>query len=267
MANKVLLVGINDYRQINDLSGCVNDITNIRDVLLKYFGFTVPDVRVLADSRATKKNIMDRLKWLVTGSKKGDTLIFHYSGHGTQIRDRDGDDLKDHKDEAICPWDTDWDGGLILDDDLSNIFKNLQKGVSLEVILDACHSGTGTREIGAMKDMKIRFLPPPIDIECRAEEHLKTKSIAKKSVTAPINHVLWAGCRDNQTSADALIGNTYNGAFTYFFCRHIRDTQGKVSRAELLRRVRASLRHEGYAQVPQLEVPGAEIEKSTVFGG
>ena len=47
MAKKALLVGINDYQRINDLSGCINDVTNVRDVLLKYFGFTVPDIRVL----------------------------------------------------------------------------------------------------------------------------------------------------------------------------------------------------------------------------
>lgn len=267
MEVQALLVGINDYKQINDLSGCVNDVTNIRDVLLKYFGFTVADIRVLVNSRATKKNILDRLKWLINGAKNGDTLIFHYSGHGTQVRDRDGDDLKDHMDEAICPWDTNWDGGLILDDDLCNIFQGLPKGVTLEVILDACHSGTGTRELMAMKEMKIRFFPPPVDIECSREEGLKINGFGAKSGLKALNHVLWAGCKDNQTSADALIGNTYNGAFSYYFCRHIRDTQGKLSRVELLRRIRASLRHEGYSQIPQLEVPGPAIEKRIVFQG
>jgi hypothetical protein len=261
MAKRALLVGINDYKEINDLSGCINDITNIRDVLLKYYGFTVPDMRVLTDSRATKANIISRLKWLVSGAKKGDTIVFHYSGHGTQIRDRDGDELKDHMDEAICPWDTNWDGGLILDDDLYNIFQGLKAGVTLEVLLDSCHSGTGTREIMAMKDMKFRFLPPPIDIECRNEEGLKVKNIGMKTQIKTLNHVLWAGCKSAQTSADALIGNTYNGAFTYYFCKHIRDSQGKISREDLIKRVRASLKHEGYAQVPQLEVPDPQKQK------
>jgi len=265
MAKKALLVGINDYKQINDLNGCINDVTNMRDVLLKYFDFTVPDIRVVVDSRATKANILARLKWLVKGAKKGDTLIFHYSGHGTQLRDRDGDELKDHLDEAICPWDTNWDGGLILDDDLYNIFQGLPKGVSLEVLLDACHSGSGTREIMMMKEMKIRFLPPPIDIECRIEEGLKVKRIAKGSPEKPLTHILWAGCKDNQTSADALIGTTYNGAFTYYFCKYIRETQGKIKRQELLKRIRASLKYAGYSQIPQLEVPVPIKKEEMVF--
>ena len=253
MAKKALLVGINDYKEINDLGGCINDVTNVRDVLLKYYGFTVSDIRVLVDKRATRENILSRLKWLVSGAKKADTLVFHYSGHGTQIRDRHGDELKDHMDEAICPWDTNWDGGLILDDDLYDIFQGLRAGVALEVILDACHSGTGTREISAIQDMKIRFLPPPVDVECRNEEGLKVQSIGMKAQIRKLNHVLWAGCKNSQTSADALIGNTYNGAFTYYFCKHIRDSQGRISREDLIKRVRASLKHEGYAQIPQLE--------------
>ncbi|MBI3814156.1 MAG: caspase family protein [Nitrospinae bacterium] len=64
-----------------------------------------------------------------------------------------------------------------------------------------------------------------------------------------------------------MIGNTYNGAFTYYFCRHIRDSHGKINRAELLKRLRASLRHEGYSQIPQLEVSASAKEKEAVFQG
>src|SRR3990172_4884819 len=97
MANKALIVGINKYRLSGaDLQGCVNDVTNIRYILIKYLGFKVKDIRALVDARATKKGIMDRLEWLVRDAKAGDRLLFHFSGHGSQIRDRDGDELKDH---------------------------------------------------------------------------------------------------------------------------------------------------------------------------
>lgn len=40
MGQKVLLVGINRYKMDGaDLQGCVNDVTNIRDILLKFFCF------------------------------------------------------------------------------------------------------------------------------------------------------------------------------------------------------------------------------------
>jgi hypothetical protein len=91
------------------------------------------------------------------------------------------------------------------------------------------------------------------------EEDLSLTRIMK--ATNPTNHVLFSGCRNNQTSADAYIGSTYNGAFTYYFCKHLRDAQGGLSRSELLKRLRASLKYEGYDQVPQLECPGAAKKK------
>lgn len=268
MSSKALIVGVNQYKLPGaDLQGCVNDATNVRDILLKYYGFGVRDIRVLVDGRATKKAIMDRLDWLVKGAGAGDRLLFHFSGHGSQIRDRDGDELKDQLDEILCPHDMDWDGTYIVDDDLKAVFSKLPAGVRLEVLLDSCHSGTGTRETAALAFLapehaiRQRFLAPPVDILCRQadEEDLKIRKIARSD--NPQGHVLFAGCKDNQTSADAFIGGAYNGAFTYYFCRHIRDAQGVITRAELLKRLRASLKHEGYGQIPQLECPAPAKKK------
>lgn len=264
MAKRALLVGINDYEGVNDLNGCLNDVTNMRNVLKTYLGFSNRDIRVLVDDRATKENIIYRLNWMVKNAKSGDFLVFHFSGHGSQIRDRDGDELRDHMDELLCPWDMNWDGCYITDDDLNAIFKRLPKNVLLEVFLDCCHSGTGLREnilgrppeLGPEHPMLARYLPPPVDIECRVEgeeEELKPTKGFKSKDRSTVNHVLWAGCKDNQTSADAYINGAYNGAFTYFFCRHMRDTGGRISRKELLSRIRQSLRHDNYSQVPQLE--------------
>lgn len=269
MANKALLVGINKYKMSGaDLQGCVNDVTNMRDILLKYFGFTTKNIRMLVDERATKKNIMARLTWLTGGAKANDELLFHYSGHGSQIVDRDGDELKDKMDEIICPHDMDWDGNFITDDDLRGLFANLPRGVNLEVVLDSCHSGTGTREMPAITGLpaelsfKPRFLPPPVDIACRADEDMEVRRLLKGN--NPLNHVLFAGCRDNQTSADAYINGSYNGAFTYYLSKHLRDTQGDITRAELIKRVKASLKFNGFSQIPQLEAPAAEKKKKVL---
>jgi len=281
MPNRALLVGINKYKMANsDLSGCVNDVTNIRDSLIKFFGFKIDDIRVVTDERATKKAIMERLTWLVKGAKAGDRLLFHFSGHGSQVRDRDGDELKDKLDEILCPHDMDWDGTYIVDDELNKVFSGLPKGCALEVLLDSCHSGTGTRELLALEkqppelSFKPRFLPPPTDILCRVVDDLPLQHFLK-GVSSPNPSrltpdalpeylVLFSGCADNQTSADALIGDKYNGAFTYYFCKHLRDVKGKITRSELLKRVRASLKHEDFAQVPQLEAVKAKKGKNVL---
>ena len=287
MAKRALLIGINDYPGTqNDLQGCVNDITNVYDVLVKYFGFVSTDIAMLSNKRATKKAILDLLKGLIATGAPGDTLVFHYSGHGSQVRDTEGDELADGLDEIICPWDFDWDGTFIKDDDLAGLFGDMKKGVQLEVLLDSCHSGTGTRELildksslrrmpaglGLEQDLwsskfciRPRYLAPPADIALRADEVFGEElPLRKFGRLAGLNHVLWAACRSDQYSADADIGGNPGGAFTYFFCKHIRDTAGKVNRSALLKLVRASLKHEGFSQVPQLEGP-ENRKKTNIF--
>jgi hypothetical protein len=265
MARRALLVGINDYKGISDLRGCINDVTNMRSILKTYLGFTNRDIRVLVDKRATKKNILRRLQWMVGRAKAGDFLVFHFSGHGSQIRDRGvKDELKDGMDELICPYDMNWDDGFIIDDDLNTIFKKLPKGVLLEVFLDCCHSGSGLKsvdlgrpaDLGPEHTVLPRYLPPPMDIECRLEgeeDELKAVRGFRWKKRSTVHHILWAGCKDSQTSADAYINGSYNGAFTYYFCLHVRKTAAVITRKELLKRVRASLKHNEYWQTPQLE--------------
>src|SRR5262249_48748414 len=118
MARKALLVGINEYQSFKGLKGCINNITNFRENLKSFFGCRNEEVRLLANARATKDNILARLNWLVRGAKAGDLLVFQFSGHGSQVRDRDGDELSDHLDEILCPSDMNWDGNCITDDDL-----------------------------------------------------------------------------------------------------------------------------------------------------
>lgn len=278
MARKALLVGINDYDGANDLGGCVNDILDMHFSLRSLFNFRTEEIRILTDSRATKDGIINRLKWLTHGAKAGDFLVFHFSGHGSQIRDRNGDEaLEDHMDELICPHDMDWDGNYIIDDMLNKIFSELPKGVLLEVMLDCCHSGTGLKEMGLEPPPQLaaehptlnRYLPPPADIFLRfhgEENELESRRFVRDfDKRSDTHHTLWAGCMANQTAADAYIDGRYHGAFTYYFNKHLRRNP-HVTRHELLRKVRASLIHEGFSQMPQLEVDATTRDRKLFSG-
>ena len=278
MSKRALLVGINDYRRVNDLRGCETDVTNLRLLLKRFCGFQNDDVRMLVDSRATKAAIEERLDWLVRGAQPGDSLLFHFSGHGAQIRDRgEQDELRDGLDELICPHDMDWNGTFITDDDLRARLR-VPVGVQLEVILDCCHSGSDDGELLAApagtpavtsddpRSAKPRFLRPPIDIASRHEgEALGRRSRPFRSID-PEARVLWAGCSDRQTSADASFGGVPAGAFTFFLCQHLRESECAITRSDLLERVRRSLACAGYAQIPQLEAAGP-AERARVFSG
>jgi hypothetical protein len=181
MAKKALIVGINSYADA-PLRGCVNDAHAMHSLLTEQYGFAGEDVRVLCDGRATADAIKHRLAWLVAGAKPGDHLVFHFSGHGSQVRDRGPlDELADHKDEILCPVDLDWKEKVVTDDDLAAYFRKVPKGAILNVVLDCCHSGTGTRSLRPPGEdlpeftegnphkypVGQRFLPMPFDIEAR----------------------------------------------------------------------------------------------------
>jgi hypothetical protein len=255
-------VGINKFKNYPDaaLNGCVNDAKDMASVLKALMGFANSDITVLTDAQATKANIMARLKQMVDGAKAGQYsyLVFSLSSHGTQVPDVSGDE-PDRADEAFCPYDlaqagNQWDRNhIIVDDELRDLLGQLPSAVLMEAYLDTCHSGSGLRALDLLLDRKPRYLPPPSlkafrDVEGK-RSHGLGRALLDKGIT---RHVLWAGCRANQTSADAKIGGAYHGAFTYFFCKELRACKNTLSRSALLKRVRSDLADD-YSQVPQLE--------------
>jgi hypothetical protein len=268
---KAFLVGINDYAPVGpseqDLSGCVNDVEDVANTLI-ICGFESKNIRISTNRRATKQGILKGLDWLIKGAKKEDSLVFYYSGHGSQVVDTDKDEI-DRKDEILCPHDIDFYAKTyVADDDLRNLFSKLPDGVNLEVILDSCHSGTGTRE----PDKKIRFLKPPFDytFHINYEPDLKLVGLLKKKVNekkpeivSGLNHVLWAACKENQTSEETEIEGKVRGVFTYHFCKILRRTNGSIQRSRLYRLVSSAIKRGGFSQIPQLEGSSSEILENT----
>ena len=267
MANKkALLIGINQYKIPGaNLRGCVNDVANMQAVLTQYYGFSAGDMTVLTDYDATKKAMQAGIVKLLKGAKKGDVLVLHYSGHGANVPDKNGDEA-DHRDEILCPTDLDWYDPL-LDDWLRSTFDTLAEGVNLTVIMDCCHSGSNTRALYQPDVASIpRFLPCPLDLMAAESGRAlkgKTRSTLRLSplasrrrsdiVNVDIPEVLIAGCRDTQTSADAYIKGTYNGALTYNLVAAIRAAKGRISYRDLHGDTTTTLKTGKFDQVPQLE--------------
>jgi hypothetical protein len=261
---KALLVGINIYKPELDanLRGCVNDVETMRKLLIDNFKFLSENIRVLIDERATKQGILDRLKWLLGGAKEGDELVFHYSGHGSQVRDRNGDELDDQLDEILCPHDLDWDDPLT-DDHLANLFKQLPKGVHLTMLCDSCHSGSISKSMSEIYRNSSKSITAPFDIRSRSYNKILPKNKMGKKDKGTQRHVLMSGCKDNQTSADAYIDGKYQGAFTWALTKTIRENpdiewkQAHIKTVELL---------SNYSQEPQLS-GDANVIFRNVFGG
>ena len=273
MAKKALLIGINRYMVPGaDLRGCVNDVKNMRGVLSKYYGFPDKNIAQLTDLEATKKAIQAGIQKLLKSTKRGDVLLLHYSGHGANVPDKNGDE-PDHRDEILCPTDLNWYDPLT-DDWLRDTFDSLAAGVSLTVVMDCCHSGTNTRQLLPMDAPRMaRYLPCPLDLmaaesgrklkgQVRGTLHKTTAAQRKKKdvVEVDIPEILITGCRSTQTSADAYIGKSYNGALTWNLVAAIKAAKGKLSNRELHARTTLGLKEDDFDQVPQLEGQGARFD-------
>jgi hypothetical protein len=266
MAKRAVLIGINKYQVPGaDLQGCVNDVKNLKGVLTTYYGFADKDIATLTDAQATKKGMERAIKKLITKAKKGDVLLLHYSGHGSNVPDDNGDEA-DHRDEILCPTDLDWKNPF-RDDWLRKALGKLRREVNLTVIMDCCHSGTITRVMNPFDaPRRQRYLPCPLDLMAtesgrklrgtlrgqlgKAPRGRKRK---KDIVHADIQELLITGCRDTQTSADAYISGSYNGALTYYLVESIKEAEGKLTYRELHQRTAAKLKQEDFDQIPQLE--------------
>jgi metacaspase-1 len=95
-------------------------------------GFEEDNIVVLLDDGQhpdpTMENMLQAYRDVVSKAEPGDSIFLHYSGHGSKIKDDDGDD-DDGYDEVLVPLDYN-ENGMIRDDDLYDIIvKGLPKGV------------------------------------------------------------------------------------------------------------------------------------------
>lgn len=144
------------------LKGCVEDVRRLYATLTQMFSFRPNDVEILTDEPCgipgkncippTRQNIMRDFQKLIMDSREGDSLWFSFSGHGTQVPDENGDEVKGW-DEVLLPCDfttvksLPYVGNYILDDDLYELVCQLHPKAKLTVLVDACHSGKWFRTV------------------------------------------------------------------------------------------------------------------------
>nr|POF15037.1 metacaspase-1a [Quercus suber] len=214
--------------------------------LNSHFGYKREDMVTLTDdqqnpmSQPTKANILRAMHWLVKDARPNDSLFFHYSGHGGQTPDLDGDE-EDGYDEVIYPVDF-RQAGHIVDDEMHRIMvQTLQPGVRLTAIFDSCHSGSAldlpyiystqgvlkepnlAKEAGqgllgivssyargdlsGMASTAMGFFKKATSGDDAYQRNLRTK-------TSPADVIMWSGSKDDQTSyVDPLFLQAFDSSF------------------------------------------------------
>ncbi|CAH9069633.1 unnamed protein product [Cuscuta europaea] len=232
---KALIIGICYRNSGNELKGCINDAKCMRHLLLKRFNFPPESILMLTEEEKgpyripTKHNIRMAINWLVQGCQAGDSLVFHYSGHGSQQRNYSGDEV-DGYDETLCPLDFETQG-MILDDEINvTLVRPLPCGVKLHAIIDACHSGT-------MLDLPF-LCRMDRNGKCGWEDHRPRSGTWKGTSGGEV--ICFSGCDDHQTSADTDVTST--GAMTFSFIQAIEHAQGTTTYGSILKDMRTSIR-------------------------
>jgi len=150
-----LLIGIQDYHSsgISSLKGSINDITLMKGVLRKRFGFQNENFITLVDAQATHTGIEKAFTTLITRVKNGDFVYIHYSGHGSQTPDLNGDERRSGKDQTWVSYGArantisdDINNYDVLDDEINSWLAAIYaKTAQVIFVSDSCHSATVAR--------------------------------------------------------------------------------------------------------------------------
>jgi len=260
MARRAVCVGINAYPTA-PLRNCVADAMLMRRLLVE-MGFDRNDeIRALFDGDGTRNNILTLLAWLVEGAQPGDVLVFTYSGHGTRIRDLNGDE-PDGLDEALVPVDFDWNRRYetaITDDQLRAVFCGVPKGANLTIVLDSCHSGSMLR---SLPQGRSKYLSPPTEVSSDLMAPTTKGSLlswrwllgqppALRLLGRGLKRrgILLSACKANEVAYDGVDQGPHTEAVVFI----MRSAGLRLSYKRLIKLVRRRVLGKGYGQHARLQ--------------
>ncbi len=264
-----LLIGINDYPNFDNwaqLYGCINDVTLMEKILKENFQFPPENISLLKNEGATRDKILFAMDELIERVGVDDIVVIHYSGHGSQMTDREGDE-PDGMDETIVPYDSGRspnENRDITDDEIYvKLLRLNEKTPYVTFIFDSCHSGTITRDTFGAKARRVEPDDRPID-------ELPVSSVSREVALAgeinpgpsgwlPLSkrYVLIAGCHDEESSYEYHTGSGENklvhGALTYFLSRELTQAVSGTTYRDVFEQVSPHITSKFARQHPQME--------------
>ena len=250
------------------------DAVLLKDALLRQ-GFLPENIFLLQDADATRAGILRALEEHLLGkAKKGGLAVFHFSGHGQQVWDDNGDEL-DGFDEAIVPYDSPlyyqkgvYEGeNLIRDEELGSMLEKVRKKLGkrghLLALLDSCHSGTGLRGMGSARGTDVIMAEnslQPAELIVDANPFLEEEGRSGGQAS----QVAFFGSGAQQLNHEIQTPEgEWAGSLTYAFCQALTDRGSGESYQVLFDRVRLLMGKWTPRQQPQAE-GSLQLE---VFGG
>lgn len=265
-----------------------NKINGDKDVpfvqaMLKNAGFI--SVTTLVNRQATKNDIVGAFKRMTASCKQGDVVYIHYSGHGQQMTDIHNDE-KDGLDECWIPYDAfrktsvTYHGEKHLTDDELNVYLNaIRKKIGakgkLLVVIDACHSGDGTR---GEDDEIVRGVEDTLVVDSQNARGLyetfeaiksffmgdngKENVINAKAKPLAERWITISACRSDQVNIE--MKKPAVGKLTYALWKELKN-RDKVNNDEFMRRIRKFVNRNTSSRPQQPEMTGEDINKYNII--
>ncbi|KAJ7230044.1 caspase domain-containing protein [Mycena pura] len=241
-----LIIGIDKYDEISQLSGCVNDAKAFKSYLTA--SLRVPDsernIRLLKDDEAARAQILDAFETFLLNNNDirnvgsdtkdvGDAIILYYAGHGFSAETSGNIYAPRNTVQGICP--CDMTGAQAPEGServhpiphytINRMLQSLaqSKGNNITVILDCCHSGGATRGNHVVRFSPSSPIPGNLDhnflrkITPGPNRGMKQELPDGFKYLRMESHVLLAACRDSQLAAESRLagGTTCRGRFSY----------------------------------------------------
>jgi len=233
MISRALLIGINYEKTDDELKGCINDVNNMYDLLTRHYSFEPKNILIITDKTKIKPNkdyILNAFEWLLSEEPSSNftgvgnykqsrlplKLFFHYSGHGSSIKDSNKDE-EDGRDETIVPLNY-VKKGMISDDVIRSVLiDKINSDSRFYSLLDCCESGT---------NMDLKYV-------VSYKNSKKDININKKVQSTKSKVILFSGCKDSQSSLDSSSDGKPCGLATTSFIKILKERNYKVSLSEL----------------------------------
>ncbi|HBE19115.1 MAG TPA: peptidase C14, caspase catalytic subunit p20 [Cyanobacteria bacterium UBA11149] len=275
-----LLVGINAY-QNGPLQGCVTDVKLQEQLLIHRFGFNPKDIVILTDKQATRQGMLDAFEeHLIKQAKPGDVVVYHFSGHGSQVKDPDCD-FPDCLNSTFVPIDGILPAGFpsqkgavadIMGHTLFLLMSALQTE-NVTVVLDSCHSGGGTRGNFRVRSRSGGTQLEPLEIERNYQQqwlsklNLSPAEFKRRRIAGVAKGVVIASTKRDQLAADASFNDFYAGAFTYLMTQYLWQQTANESFSRAIPTIASNTtRYSFTSQEPLMELkPGSNYGSNPVY--
>ena len=265
-----LLVGIDEYRAVGRLRGCVRDV----EAALAHLEATrAPGVRlvplVLRDAEATRSAVVEAIRSHLGQAGPDDVALFWFSGHGSEAPAPKWAHFLESTgmiQTLVCA--DSRSGGVpdLWDKELSVLVDDVaERAGHVAVVLDSCHSDGATRELVEREPAaRTRSVPPAGP---RTLDSLLPQVIERRAAERPVEHVVLAACRSFETAQERPLEGSVRGVFSWSLLRSRRRLGRAATYRDLILAAQTEVAMRASGQAPQARPRVSPLLDQPFLGG